>query len=562
MATLTTNLFHGHGPGDHRLDVVEGHWPDDMLGDVYVVGPDKRRPGGHWFGERGLVMRISCRTDSTGRIPVRSRVVRTPVLRIRDRMPWMFRKIAFADVSPLGSTNLANTNIEPINGRLFVGYDAGRQVEIDPETLKYLTPVGANDEWLQALPGVLEPMIAVAAHPAADEHDGVMWFVNYTPIPSFDGSPTVYLARWDMTGPIERWPLTGLPAFDTFHDIKASSDHLVFSDLPFAAAETLSGQPRTPNSDVTQLFIVAKELVRSTPAGQPIPVTAIEIPMPTGHLMVDVDEQDGRLRVFLEHIPLSDLMIMLTGGEPAHGGGVIPADYEGLVTLAVQPGVVGRYLIDPGTGEVVESDIAWDDRFWGPILATRDRSTVDARARGGRLWFGGAGFDPELIPEEWWRLYGDGALNHVVDPSDLPTESVPGALATFDLDAMKVTSVHQFDDGAFPSPPQFVPRVNADGPDDGYVVAMVHRDGPKELVVFDASHIEHGPLARATAADFCPPLLLHSTWLGPDRPVRPDYRIPLRRDLRSATGQIPAQLRAMWRSGKAMAMEKRKAAKF
>ena len=46
----------------------------------------------------------------------------------------------------------------------------------------------------------------------------------------------------------------------------------------------------------------------------------------------------------------------------------------------MQPGAIGRYRIDARTGEVLDRDVAWDDRFWGAVLATRDDSTPDARA--------------------------------------------------------------------------------------------------------------------------------------------------------------------------------------
>ena len=557
MPTLTSNLFRSPGPRDHRLEVVEGRWPDDVGGSVFIVGPDKREPSGHWFAERGMVMRIDCDPDATGRIGVRTRTVRTPTLALRDRLPWLFRTIAFAVVSPLGATNLANTNVEPIGGRLFLGYDAGRQVEIDPDTLEHLSPVGGNDEWFQALPGLFEPMIAVAAHPAADPDEGAMYFVNYTPVPEPGGHPTVFVARWDLAGSIERWPLLGLPAFDTVHDIKSSSDHLVFTDLPFAAGpETFLGKPRsTPNQDVTHLFIVAKRDLARTPPGEPVPVRTIEIPMATGHLSVDRDETDGLLTVFLEHIPLGDLMIMLHAGESTHSGATVPADYEGLVALGVQPGVVGRYRIDPATGTVVDADVVWDERFWGGILATRDRSNPAARSRSRHLWYAGLGFDPELVSEEWWRLYGEAGLTCVVPPAELPVAARPGALAHFDLESMKVAEVFHYEDGAFPSPPQFVPRRGATGPDDGYIVVMVHRDGAKELQIFDPMDVERGPLARASAPGFNPPLMLHSCWMGPDRPARPAYRITPWRDVWGALREIPSHLLRLFRMGRALSRE-------
>src|SRR5690606_26244946 len=155
-----------------------------------------------------------------------------------------------------------------------------------------------------------------------------------------------------LDGPVERWPVTGLEPFESIHDIKASRDHLVFCDLPFAVGpETFGiGQRTRPNADVTHLSIVAKADPDSSPAGSPVPATVTTIAMPTGHLSVDEDETDGLLTVYLEHIPLADLMIRLKEGAEVHGDGPpIDGEYEGLIALAVQPGVVGRYRIDPTT---------------------------------------------------------------------------------------------------------------------------------------------------------------------------------------------------------------------
>lgn len=551
MPTLTANLFNGSGEGDHHLEVVDGAWPDDLDGAVFIVGPDKRRPKGHWFDAPGLLCRIDLRADAAGRIPVRFRRVRTRLLRIREKVPFLFAKVAFAELSPFGVTNLANTNVEPIDDRLFVGYDAGRPLEVDPDTLEVITPVGGNGEWFQAMPGLLEPMIAVAAHPAAAVDEHTLYFVNSTPVPGPDG-PTAHIARWRLDGPVQRWPLSGLAAFESIHDVKASRSHLVFADLPFAVGPEVVGigERTKPNDDVTHLSIVAKADLDRTPPGTAVPVTSVTIPMPTGHLSVDEDD-DGLLTVYLEHIPLADLMIKLTGGETSHSGSPIPADYEGLITLGVQPGVVGRYRIDPTSGEVVESALAWDDRFWGPVLATRDRSTADARGRNDRLWFAGIGFDPDLVAESWWKLYGDADLNCLVHPKDLPTEAQPASLVEFDLEEMRIVDRWAYEGGAFPSPPQFVPRRDASGPGDGYVLVMVHRDGDKELQLFDASALGAGPVARVTGRGFRPPLLLHSCWMPPPSGrTRPDYRVSLAADLWGAVRDLPRHLVAMARTAR------------
>ena len=551
-ATTTRNLFWGTGPGDHALTVTDGHWPTDMDGRVFIVGPDKRRPGGHWFDQQGLLCRIDLRPGRDGRIDVRHRRVDTPLSRIRSRLPFLFTTLSFMEISPFGLTNLANTNVQTIDDRLFVGYDAGRPLEVDPETMAVITPVGGNDEWYQASPGILEPGISVAAHPASDVDEGCLWFVNYSPLPL---TPDTFVARWRLDGPVERWRLEGMTEFDSIHDVKVTRDHIVFTDLPFIVEPaTFAGKPQTtPNRDWTSLWIVAKSDLEATPVGGSVRPLEIRIPMPTAHLSVDYEHPADRLTVYLEQIPIQDLMIRLRRGEYSHGTGA-PNDpnFDGMVSLAPQPGVVGRYEIDLTTSEVVRSDLAWDDRFWGAVLATKDESSPAARAHQGQLWYSGIGFDPALVAQTWWDLYADAGLAAVVDPREVPMEPVPAGLARFDRESMKVAEVYRFDEGSFPHPPTFVPRSGATDPDDGYIVTVIHRDGPKEVWVFDASHLEAGPLARASAPEFNPPLLLHSCWMPPvpANRRRPDYRIPLWRDVRAAVTALPGLWVRIMRMGK------------
>jgi carotenoid cleavage dioxygenase-like enzyme len=563
MATLTKNLFRGQGERDHALDVVEGHWPDDVEGSVFIVGPDKRAPEGHWFAEAGLVEQIGLVPDRRGRISVRHRVIDTPVQRLKRRLGFLFRRVAFIELSPFGVTNLANTSIQAIEGRMFVGYDAGRPIEIDPETLRFVTPVGSNGEWLQAAPGVFEPMCAVAAHPAVDVEERALYFVNYTQIAPPGEPKETWIARWGLDGPVRRWRVEGMSEFDSIHDVAATEHHLVFSDLPFVVEpEVLRGASRRRRvQEHTSLWIVAKEDLRRTPPGGTVRALEVRLPMPTGHLYADRAEVDGRLRVTLQHAPLGDLMVTLAHDQLDHRNQrPIDQDYEPMVALALQPAVVGRYEIDLATGEVLAADTALDvDRVWGGILPATDTSTAAARERRRQLWYAAAGFDPDLIPEAWWQLYA-GATDGAVAPADLPDDAVPGSLARFDLESMKVAEVWSYADGAFPSPPTFVPRVGADDPDDGYLVVVVHQDGDKEVQVFDALHLEAGPLARATAPGFNPGLLLHSCWMADRTGPRPSTcRVSHAADVWGALCGLPGVFAAIARTGKAIAAQERAA---
>ena len=567
MATLTKNLFHGSGEGDWNLTVIDGTWPSDALGEVFVIGPDKREPGGHWFNQFGLLHRFSMEPATDGTLAARARRMDTPVARLAAKYPKLFRTVEFAQFSPFGVSNMANTNVQTIDGRLFVGYDAGRPIEVDPVTLEVLTPVGSNGEWAQMAPGLLEPMCPVAAHPAPAYEERCVYFVNYFPMP---GAPT-YVARWGLSGPVERWPVEGMSPFDSIHDIKATRNHLVFCDLPFKMEATAmrGGLRSIPNQDFTQLWIVAKADLRRTPPGEAVRATEVHIPIPTGHVIADVDDDDGIIRVHLEHIALADLMITTSAGERSHSGDVVAEDHEGLVSLANQPGCMGTYEIEAATGEVRVGEKIWDDRFWGGVLSTYDHSDARARERVTEAWYSGTGYDPDLTSEAWWNLYSGSGNEALVPLDELPPEGRPGTLAHFDLASRKVAGAYQYSEpGAFPSPPTFVPRQGRQGPNDGYVMVLVHRgdwcDGSlgsgKEVHIFDAQDIEAGPLARAAAPGFNPPLLLHSYWSEKRRGPRPsNYRVSRRRDVAGALagfGRVPRtwagtakQLRAQRRAG-------------
>ena len=568
MATLTKNLFHGAGEGDWRLEVLEGEWPTDAFGEVFIIGPDKRWPGGHWFDQFGLLHRFSMEPSADGILEARARRMETPVARLAGRYPRLFRTVGFAQLSPFGVSNMANTNVQTIDGRLFVGYDAGRPIEVDPANMEVITPVGSNGEWAQMAPGLLEPMCPVAAHPAPAYEERCVYFVNYFPMP---GAPT-HVARWGLNGPVERWPVEGMSPFDSIHDIKATRNHLVFCDLPFkieVGAMRAGGRRQIPNQDFTQLWIVAKDDLRRTPPGESVPATEVRIPVPTGHVIADVYDDDGIIRVHLEHIALADLMITAEAGERTHSGDVVSADHEGIVSLANQPGCMGTYEIVAETGEVRVAEKMWDDRFWGGVLSTYDYSDAEARERVTQAWYSGTGYDPELTTAEWWDLYSSSHNERLVPLDELPAEGRPGALAHFDLAARKVAGTWSYEEpGTFPSPPTFVPRRDRSGPNDGYVVVLVHRGdwrdrspgGGKEMHVFDAQDIEAGPIARAGAAGFNPPLLLHSYWserrVGP-RPS--DYSVSRSRDIAGALagfGRVPRtwartvkELRAQRRAG-------------
>ena len=394
--------------------------------------------------------------------------------------------------------------------------------------------MGANDEWHPTMAGLLEPMVSVAAHPAPDFEEEQLYFVNYVQIPMPGVENGAWLSRWDGEGAVHQWRLDGIGTFDTIHDIKVTRDYVVFSDLPFVVEPgTFRGEPRKRSAQThTQLYIVRKEDLRRTPPGGSVPVREVHIPIATGHLLVDYENPGGEIRVILNHIPAADLLVTPGPGEvDFRRHERMDPNYEGLPVTGLQPSMTGRVIVDAETGAIKDRSIAWDPDFWGGVLWSSDWTLGSSRTHPSNLFYGSMGWDPDIVPETMWRLCKD--FPHTVIPmDDLPRDPKPASLARIDLDAMEYADVVRFDDGAFPHPPTFVPRQGATDDTDGYVVVILHKDGPKEVQVFDARNLAQGPIARATAPDFNPPLLLHSTYMPPRDGPRPSrYRVDLGRDL-------------------------------
>lgn len=528
MATLTRNLFHGTTQRRFALD-VEGDWPQDIDGWVFHVGPDRSEPGHHWFSGQGLLCRVACQPNGEGRIGVDLRRVETPIERLRTAQPHLFRRSGVQEVSPFGFTNFANTNVQSIGGRLFLGYDVGRPVEVDPESLETLTPVGANSEWLVTLPAPVEPMIAVAAHPGPDWDEQALFFANYQNIP-LSPDRHIRLCRWDLEGEIEHWRLEGVPHFDSIHDVKVTRSFVVVSDLPFVV-EPFGPDPSKPRravADETNVWIVRKADLRTHPPGSAVPHRHLTIPMMAGHMVVDYADDGRELVLSLSHHPMTDLGAGIEPGDRNQfSGEVIDGAYEGLPEIGNQPSGIGRYRIDVASGKVVAAKVAADpERFWGGALFTQNHFLEASRARPENLWVTGVGHDPALVTERWWRTYAEVHERVFVAARDFPGHAKPGALARFDLREPRLAELHAYPDGSFPHPPTFVPRRGCRHDADGYVLVFVHRDGDKAIDVFEAGEIERGPIARASAPGFVLPLLLHSWWCEKRSGPRPSsYRI-------------------------------------
>src|SRR5690606_23557482 len=122
--------------------------------------------------------------------------------------------------SPFGVVNAANTAPLPWGDRLLLTWDAGRPVEVDPVSLRYLGDVGHRSGWLELElgPRPVLPYVMSTAHPVIDPERDVLWTVNL-----HWGTP--HVVRWDGRSPtVDRWPIEGALVPQSVHTITQTRD--------------------------------------------------------------------------------------------------------------------------------------------------------------------------------------------------------------------------------------------------------------------------------------------------------------------------------------------------
>ncbi len=292
-----------------ELKVCEGEIPEDLYGHVFIIGPvgtvgsrteNLCYPGGtgaSLYNGDGMVYRLDFNQKS--RVFIGSRIVKTPCYYadLETTAGSKYANLGFANLgmdrlSPvLGFRNEVNTAFLPFkfsrdrHWRVLITWDAGRPYEIDPVSLKAITPIGWNREWAeQKSVWKTDPYPYVfglnltTAHPAFDAKMDQLFMVNWSrsvstlqaPIirhqlntafkrnslkkykkilPSIpqlmnylskaDGEDFVYLMCWDGSNEdMKKWLVVGndgnsIKIEQSMHQISLTRDYIVLIDTSF-----------------------------------------------------------------------------------------------------------------------------------------------------------------------------------------------------------------------------------------------------------------------------------------------------------------------------------------
>lgn len=508
---LPRSLFDRSEPADVDLRVVQGAWPDDLAGELILSAPHPQTFGGpHPFFGDGTTYRLSLSAGTHGApadgFAWRQRRIDSPSARLRVKRPDVFTPTVVGVQSPFGHTNAANTNPLPWNGRLFMTWDAGRPVEIDPESLAFLGEVGRREDWLdfEVSPQPLLPMVMTTAHPVVDPERDVMWSVN-----THWGS--LHVVRWDGHGPVQSWPITDAVIPQSVHTITQTRDWLVVGDCAFKVEpQVLTGGDRTePNNYSSPLYLIRKDTLEATPPGTEVPATTAVIAPEINHYYATFDDSDG-IAVLFEHVADADIAMTQQPGDTDVLGRPCDPALQGMYGLPMSPDLTSLVVYDPETGEVRHrADQRDPERLWTRQLNAMDWS-APGRERPTVHHTVHQGWRPEGITTKMLALYADR-----VDTGLFPASETEPLLVTSSMPDLDITHTWAWDLDDFPSSPIYAARTGGSEPGghDGYVVVPIMNDDGFRVEVFDAADVSAGPLATLATPGFTVPFVLHSAWV-------------------------------------------------
>ena len=549
---IPRSLFHRADPTDHDLSVVTGTWPEELRGELVISAP---RPdtfdGPHPFFGDGMTYRLSLEPGThgapQGKFAWRTKRIDSPSARLRAKRPDVFHPTMIGVQSPFGATNAANTAPLPWGDRLFMTWDVGRPVEIDPVTLEFLGDVGHRSEWkdFEVYPQPLLPLVMSTAHPVIDPDRDVMWTVN-----TLWGQ--LHVVRWDGEGPVRMWPIDGAVIPQSVHTITQTRDWLIVGDCAFhVEPQVIAGGDRTePANYSAPVYLIRKDALEAVAPGTPVPATVAEIAPEINHYYAIYDDRDG-IRVLFEHTESADIAMTQGPGDlDALGRPVDPA-LRGLYGFPMSPDRTTLVEFDPATGAVRERIEQRDPS----LLWTRQLNAIDWSTEGRTAptmhHMVHQGWRPEGVTQKMLALYGDR-----VDRSEWPTVETAPLLTSTSMPDLQLTAHHEFGLDDFPSSPIFVPRdPGADpsrsrysgsdpGGHDGYVVVPLMNDSGFRVEVFDAATVDAGPIATIAEPGMTVPFVLHSAWMP--RAVRAEDRPRVRfSDELDRIGELPDDLAAV-----------------
>ncbi|WP_304172064.1 carotenoid oxygenase family protein [Phenylobacterium aquaticum] len=451
---LAGNFAPVRSEDDYELTVT-GEIPKGLRGTLYRTGPnpqfEPRDANYHWFTGDGMIHAF---VVEDGKVTYRNRYVRTPKFELERE----HGRSLFAGFNPMASDPLAmgkdggvaNTNIVHHAGRLLALEEGHMPFEMEPKTLRSL--------------GYVEDYRGrVTAHPKVDPKTGEMVWFGYS-VGEVPLNATLSYGVSDKTGKVVRRSDFEAPYSAMLHDFMVTENYVLFPVMPLTGSleRAMKGLPAyawEPEKG-TYVGVMRRDADVSTIRWFNTSACYVFHPM-------NAYEADGKI--------IAD---------------VFRYDSAPLFPLA-----------DGSRGEKSAARLArWTFDLSGATDAIHEEAIDD--------------LDGEF-PRFDERLAG-GAYRHGWFAGDTTRSgSVKlNAIAHIDLKTGK-RSVYELNGGDLTSEPVFTPASETASEGEGWLTAVIWRaaENRSDFVVFDARHVEAGPIAVAQVPRRVP-FGFHGNWVA------------------------------------------------
>lgn len=351
-----------------------------------------------------------------GEVPVWTTTVQNEAWHLRALAPNAFVRSDFAEFSWFGISNLSNTCAVPAFAsseegrpkrgvRLLLSYDAGRPIEVNPDTLSYVTPVGRATNYHAAVGSLFGPMIMTTGHPVYDpDFDRGrprLIYTNLVPrVTSFftvntPVSADLYLVTWDggREGPTP--PLRvcegGKPvvlAQASAHQICMTANYVIVMQATLVLDTASLLKPLSPllrqqiarafgghvpriidklddamssrlraavQPSHTDLFFIAKsELRKALGSGSgSVEAKRVRIDWEATHAIADYEDRGGVITLYCQHNVGADPADQIEPGDELLGGGTANRELEGMFSSSTDLNQVRKYVVDAVRGKIM-----------------------------------------------------------------------------------------------------------------------------------------------------------------------------------------------------------------
>ena len=506
------------------VEIYDGTWPEQLSGYVFIVAPYHRKNDRHLFAGEGVIIRWKLETQQA-KIKVQSKKLETWDGFWRDTLPPIHNLLpAFfpAVISPFGVSEIANTAIVNMDGRLILTADAGRYWEVDPDTLATITPIGYFDEHIVSVPLSFFPMVANTAHPFYDPHTKELVTCELKSKPRrgnlfTDMVSAVYITLWDGKGTLKHWELEGTVLDGSPHTAIVTEELVMIPDMPFQMGVTLLLGLKIPPQKAypkTQIYLVNRQDLKSN--HKTVSSRLITFAGDSYHFLCNYRHIDGKIHLVAIQQATISLTEAIRPDDIKHfSGDSYSREYYGIPWMfAFDPGVLRKVVIQDA--QLLSEEAFIHPGWFCTTLYTADPRELFSHNGYSAIYQVYIGYHRDLLCRRQYCSFRDHE-NRILTDAQLPQQDLPSVLAKvpLDMDWSQLTQQIQEEQQEnldipvsdlgqqlldfYVCPPdylldsiQFIPQ------DQGYIFTNVltPKNLPVEAWLFTADNLRQGPIAK------------------------------------------------------------------